>query len=280
MIQLPTDEELERLEEFNKPFCLTMYVPHIEQAAANSDRIELKNLLAKAETSLADDRVNPSMVKKMLRPARELLSSRQLWPLRPEGLALFVHSELFQHYYLPSGTLPYLLSIGKGFNLEPFLEVIQDNRAYLVLALSHNNVELFEGDHFKLKRLQLKNFPSNMEEALKIDEYPKWQETHNVAPASFGKGSEAFHGQYNVRQTDKKMLLQFFKLVDRSLRRILQRKNMPLILAGVGYLQPIYRQANTWPQLVEGGIEGNVEHQSPDILRDHAWLVLKQGGVT
>lgn len=282
MVQFPDRTELKQLRSFKQPFCLTIYVPHIEidpSGATNPNKIELKNLLRQAEAALAGEHVTPRDIKKTLRPARELLDNGELWPLRSESLALFLHPKLSRRYYLPD-EVPYMLTVERGFNLEPLEAAMQNNQPYLLLALSLKNVQVFEGDRFSLRRLNLKNFPSNMEDALNIDEYPKARETHTIAPASTGKGSEAFHGQYNVSQTKKEMLLMYFQIIDKRLRQFLQKKSMPLILAGVEYLLPIYRQANTSPFLLDEGIKGNVEHEDPDYLRQSAWLALQRQGAS
>lgn len=39
----------------------------------------------------------------------------------------------------------------------------------------------------------------------------------------------------------------------------------PLVLAGVEYLLPIYRRANTYPYLLDGGVTGNPEGRRPDV---------------
>ncbi|MCE2703319.1 MAG: hypothetical protein LW859_39355 [Anabaena sp. 49633_E8] len=48
-------------------------------------------------------------------------------------------------------------------------------------------------------------------------------------------------------------------VVDSALHKKLRGEKAPLILAGVEYLLPIYRQANTYPYLAETGITGNAE---------------------
>jgi hypothetical protein len=280
MVQLPSPQQLERLKSFKELFCLTIYAPHIEidpRGLSNPNRIELKNMLAQAETALLDDGVEPRDVKQTLRPARGLLSSREFWPIRSENLVLFMHPKLFDYYHVP-GDIPYALTVSRGFNLDPLLEIMRDNRSYLVLALSHKNVRMYEGDRFTIRRLKLKNFPTNMELALGIDEYPNWLETHRVAPTRQGKKSEDFHGQYNENETDKQMLLRFFRMIDVSLRKFLQKKDKPLILAGVDYLLPIYREANTSPYLMKKALTGNYERANPGKLREEAWQLLKAYG--
>jgi hypothetical protein len=49
----------------------------------------------------------------------------------------------------------------------------------------------------------------------------------------------------------------------------------PLVLAGVDYIQAIYRQANNYQHLVEGGIEGNPETWSNKELHQRAWPLVQ-----
>lgn len=150
---------------------------------------------------------------------------------------------------------------------------MKTDQTYYLLALSHNHIRFYKGDKYGLEPLAIKNLPDGMKETLNIDEYPNWRETHSIAPASSGKGSEGYHGQYNVRQTDKDMLLEFFRRVDKSLHRYLLGKRDPLVLAGVNYLLPIYQRANTYPYLAARGVAGNTERMSLDELHERVWAV-------
>jgi hypothetical protein len=279
MINLPSQQELKELKTFNEPFCLTIYAPFIDpNAATNPNRIELKNLLREAETALLSAGVEPKRIKKTLKPARLLEENHEFWPMHHESLVLFMHPELFRYYHIPAHTTPLMLTVENGFNLEPLLKVIAGNKQYFVLALSHKDVHLYKGDRYHLKPLHLKDFPSDMKKTLNIDEYPNWRETHAIAPSYMGKGSEAVHGQYNVAQTDKAMLKEFFRHIDHRLHSYLSSQHRPLILAGVQYLLPIYRQVNTSPYLLDGDIKGNLANSSLDLIRERAWSLMNKGG--
>lgn len=276
MAVVPTSDELRELEAFGRPHCVTVYAPPAEPSGASKDspgRIVIKNLLNRAEAELLCDGVAPRDVRKTLRPARELIASKAFRPLHDEGFALFVHPELFRFYHLPAG-LPQLVSVGSGFRLGPLLEVTSDNRSYLVLVLSHQHVRMFEGDRFRIRELHLRQLPTNMEQALNIDEYPNTARSRNASPASNRRRSEITHNEYSESQTDKDALSLFFRQVDASLRKFLQRKGEPVVLAGVAYLLPIYRRANTSPYLVPGGLAGNFEREKPDAIRERAWRLV------
>lgn len=277
MIHFPNQQELKELEAFNEPFCLTIYVPFIDaNAATNPNRIELKNFLREAETALLSAGVKPRDVKKTLRPARLLLEDHEFWPIHHESLVLFMHPKLFRYYHIPDHATPYILTVETGFNVEPLLKVMENNKRYFVLALGHKNVHLYEGDHYQLRLVQLKDFPADMKQTLNIDEYPNWRETHGIAPSYMGKGSEAVHGQYNVRQTDKDMLLEFFRRIDKRLHNFLFRQQRPLIIAGVSYLLPIYRKANTYPGLLPGAITGNQDNADLQTICRKAGQLVKR----
>jgi len=69
----------------------------------------------------------------------------------------------------------------------------------------------------------------------------------------------------------KDNLLKYFRLIDRGLHDLLRDERAPLVLAGVDYLFPIYREANTYPRLIEEGIPGNPQGISAETLH-HATL--------
>jgi hypothetical protein len=52
---------------------------------------------------------------------------------------------------------------------------------------------------------------------------------------------------------------------------LLKEEQAPLVLAGVEYLLPIYREVNTYQYLLDGGITGNPEGLSSENLHRQAW---------
>lgn len=271
MFNLPRADELNELTKVRAANCVTMYIPFSESySSAEPMRIHLKNYIRDAETILIDRKVSPDQIRKILEPIRILIDDHALWAQRTHSMVLFANIRMCKAYTIPHD-LPAVLAVQKGFVTKPLADIMATNAHYYVLALSHNHVKLFEGDQFQLKELHPDNFPTDMKQTLRIDEYPNWQETHEIAPSYMGKGSEAFHGQYNVRQTDKIMLTEFFRRLDKRVSALLSRSGAPLLIAGVNYLLPLYRQVNTYPRLLPGYIKGNLERASLDTIRQKAW---------
>lgn len=154
------------------------------------------------------------------------------------------------------------------------MKYLEKNYGFYVLALSHKHITLYEGDQYGLNVVPVKGLDVDMKKMLGIDEYPNWRETHTIAPASRGKGSEAYHGQYNVHQTDKIMLKDYFRRIDKKIHAYLLGKHKPLILAGVGYLLPVYREVNTYKHVLPQSLTGNMERTNLSELHHKAWAVL------
>lgn len=132
---------------------------------------------------------------------------------------------------------------------------MKKDQPFYILAVGHKNVRLFEGNRTSIHLLDIKGFPADMESTLGLDEYPNERSVHTVMRAGRETGVSA--GQYSVPNTDKVMLKEFFRRVDKMLHDLLMKHKYPLILAGVDYVQAIYRSVNSYPYLVGQGISGN-----------------------
>jgi hypothetical protein len=73
----------------------------------------------------------------------------------------------------------------------------------------------------------------------------------------------------------KEEIERFFRKVEKGIHEILRGEHEPLVLAGVEYLHPIYREVNTYPHLVEGGVTGNLDRMSPEEIGSKAWKIIE-----
>ena len=69
--------------------------------------------------------------------------------------------------------------------------------------------------------------------------------------------------------------MRYFRQIDQGLQDFLREEPAPLVLAGVEYLLPIYKEANTYPHLLGEGITGNPEGVSPEELHRQAWALVE-----
>jgi hypothetical protein len=84
-----------------------------------------------------------------------------------------------------------------------------------------------------------------------------------------------YHGHGVGKDDTKVNIVRFFHLLDKGLQTLLHDEQAPLVLAGVDYLLPLYREANTYAHLVEEGISGNPEGLRAEELQAQAWSILE-----
>jgi hypothetical protein len=134
-----------------------------------------------------------------------------------------------------------------------------DDGTFAILALSRNEVRLFEGSRHAVREVDMKHLPESMSSALKIRQRP------NLSPSGPLQGEE---GQ-------KELYRQFFHQVDRAIQPWLAANRAPLVLAGVDSLWPIYRKASHYRRIVDEGIPGSPEGMRADELHEQAWPLVQ-----
>jgi hypothetical protein len=115
-----------------------------------------------------------------------------------------------------------------------------------------------------------------MEEALWADDPEKQLNMHSGS-VSLGDGKNStgvFHG-HDPADEDKTNILRFFQSVNQGLNTLLDDKNSPMILAGVDYLLPIYREASSYHNLLKDGIVGNPDRENIKELHEKAWKIVR-----
>jgi len=166
---------------------------------------------------------------------------------------LFGSPDRFRTYWLPCHFEEQVI-VTSHFYLKPLLPFLAGDGRFYLLALSQNDIRLLEGTHYSISEVALPEaVPHSQASAMQYDEstnelrYPS-----SSSGASVGKGGRRatiFHGQGVGTDNEKMRILRYFQQIDRGLQALLRDETAPLLLAGVAYLFPIYREANTYPHL-------------------------------
>lgn len=231
------------------------------------NRIRLKNLLRQAENALRADGVRAGQIDAVLDPARQLLELMWLWDQPSDGLALFLGPDEFRYLRVPL-RLPELVTVGDRYVVRPLLPLLTAEGHFYVLALSQDEIRLFEGTRSGLEELALDGLPL----AVWLSTPRRPAQVHAFLADRGGTGSRAvFHG--NGEEDPKVRVLQHFQHVDRALRDALRDERAPLVLTGVRWLQALYHKANTHPGLLTTGVDGNPRDISLELLHRRAWAI-------
>jgi hypothetical protein len=84
-----------------------------------------------------------------------------------------------------------------------------------------------------------------------------------------------FHGQGVGIDDNKDRHLRYFREINGALKEILRDENAPMVLAGAEYYWPIYREANTYPHLLEKGVPGSPDDANETELHRRVWEVVR-----
>lgn len=267
-------EDLRSLSEKQEGPCVSIFTPTHRGADTQQDLIRFKNLLREAEERLIAAGVRATEARQLLEPAQGLLPDALFWQHQGDGLALFISRNLFHHYRVPLH-LEELVVVANRFHLRPLLPLLSGDEQFYILALSQNEVRLFQCTRHSTSEVELTDVPRNLDEALQFDTPERQLQFHTGTPAGTGKRSAMFHGHGGAGEDIKENLRQFCHRIDAGLHGLLREERAPLVLAAVDYLHPIYREANTYPHLLDRGSIGNPDRLSAEELCQQAWPIVE-----
>ncbi len=203
-----------------------------------------------------------------------MLEDTAFWKHQCDGLAAFLAPDFLRLYRLPLAFEELIATDGR-FHLKPLLPLLSGDGRFYVLAFSANGVRLVQGTHFTASEVDLRGVPRSLAEALQTHDVDEPLTFHTRPVGGVGSWTAIFHGHGVGIDDAKDDLLRYFQQIDRGLHAVLREEKAPLVLAAVGYLQPLYRQASGYPHLLEQGLEGNPDRLSARELHARPWPLVK-----
>ena len=276
-MNLLSKTELENLFNFRDGYCISIYMPGIKAGQeTRQNPIRFKNLLSEAQSKLIDGGLSASEADEYLQEATALIDNYNFWQHQAAGLACFISQNETRYYRLPQSFTESVVvnnceTNQNGFFLKPLLPLLTNDNNFYLLALAQNEIRLFQGNHYNIQQLDLpEDVPVSLAKALRYDDPEKQLQSHSVSDRN-----SIFHGQGVGTTDNKNEILRYFQQIDRGLNSLLESEQIPLILAGVEYLHPIYQEANSYAHLVTEGVIGNPENLAPEELHQQAWQVIQ-----
>ncbi len=257
---------LQDLLKAQDPPCVSIFLPtHRAGREVQQDPIRLKNLLRQAQRRVEELGFRSSC--DITRKANGLVTDSHFWRHQGDGLALFLSPSEHRHYRLPA-SFEELVVVADHFHLKPLLPVMSSAEHFYVLGLSQKYVKLFRGGRFSVGEVQLEGVPESLADALRFDDREASLQSHG------GRTTAIFHGHGLGKDDPKDDIRRYFRQIDAGLHDILRSDGSPLVLAGVDYLLPIYREITAHPNVVAGGVVGSPERVSIKQLHAEAWKLV------
>lgn len=267
-------QKLKALIDTKDDTCLSIFLPtFISGKEVEQNHIRYKNLVREAEEKLFEHGLRLADVEQLLKPVKAFTDDTLFWKYQSNGLAVFRSQNEFHNFRLPLD-FSELVIVSNRFNVKPLLPLLSTDGQFFLLAFSLNKVRLFQGTKYSVSEINLEGVPKSLSDALKFEMPEKALQFHTGGPRHGGKRDVRFFGTGASEADGKDAMLRYFQQLDKGVREFLKNDKAPLVLAGVDYLIPIYKEANKYAHLVTDGIHGNPDSISAKELHDKAWQLV------
>ncbi|WP_116995338.1 hypothetical protein [Desertimonas flava] len=269
-IDVVTTDDLLSLDGVAGP-CVSLYLPtHRYGPDVRQGPVVLRNQLAEVRRGLEGSGWRRPDIDDFLEPLNGLVSQDEFWQYQGAGLALFRAPDLDATHRLPLDVDEHV-DIGDSFRVAPLVPLVSGDGAFFILALSQNEVRLFEATRQRIGEVELTGVPRSMDEAL-AHEDPERQ----LQFRSAGQGAVQFHGHGAGDEVDKARLERYIRAVATGIdERLRGSGDRPLVLASVAYYLPIFKAASSYRGIVDDLVEGSPDGRPVEDLHRDAWQLVE-----
>ena len=266
-------EDIEDLLQLPGRPRISIYMPTFRAGVETQQNpIRLKNLLRSVQETLEESGMESTDAAELMTPVRELVDDQAFWQTASDSLAIFRSPEVFRTYRLPAA-LDELVLVNDRFHLKPLFTLLAEDQPFYVLALSLKNIRLIAATRHHAEELEIPGVPHSLTEALG-DLTRRYSQFQVGTSSKTVARSPIFHGHGTGEDNLKAEIVQFFNLADKALLKYMDR-DVPVVLAGVEYLLPRYKETTEHPKVLDEGLTGSAEGLSPEELRDIAWEIVE-----
>lgn len=265
--------------------CVSIFLPTFRAGGERQQNpIRLKNVVRDVAERLEKDwGMRGPDADKLLEPVKQLVDDNAFWLHQGDGLALFLSSDVFKSFRLPV-KVNELAVVEKRFHLKPLLPLLSgdgDGHFY-ILSLSRKNIRLLSASRFHVEEIDLdsRGVPTSFAEALgDLKQVQMQASTSSKTPHRFSmgpRGGPMFSAHATGEPNLDAELRNYFERFDDALGKIDVDRKAPVVLAGVEYLLPIYRDAaTTFQNICEDALRGNMEGEKAEDLHAAAWEIVE-----
>ncbi|MBS3821835.1 MAG: hypothetical protein KGY81_08755 [Phycisphaerae bacterium] len=259
--------DIDQLKAAEGPNAISIYLPTFQAGAeTRQNHIRMKNLLQEAQRQLEACGFSESESHKAMAPARALVEDLAFWREQDTALSVFIRDGRQWVFKLPVEVNEFV-AVCDRFHLRPLLQIVEETAEAFVLAISQKSVRLFHATRFDIEQLKLPDeTPASIETLAAFDDTERHVEFHTGSP-DHGPGNDRpaqYHGQGvgTDKAEEKKLVVEFARMVDDGVRTALRTQRAPLVLAAAESMADIYRGVTKYEPLHEEVLLGN-----PDLLR-------------
>lgn len=280
-MDLISKDTLTNLIEAQEGIAVSIYMPtYVSAREARQNPIRLKNLTDQAVEQLKQAGLNENEVENYLAPIFELIDDEAFWQEQDEGLALFLDADKLRIFNLPKRFEEFAV-VESAFYITPLIPIYKGNGPFFLLALDLKDPKIYMGSKFKLIRIEELDLPDSLQKMFnEFYEFHNHLQFHNKTATPNPDVADAREGVFFGRGGDdvdeNAEIRNHFHRFDEALMDYIDGEDAPLVLAGLGYLHPLYREANSYPNLLDEGITKDIESLSIEELHRETWNIVQK----
>lgn len=266
----PMQSQLRSLLAESRAPAISIFLPtHRAGQEIRQDPIRLKNLVRQAEQQLINEGTRAAEARNLLEPVAGLVEDSAFWRHQAEGLAVFRSPDVFRSYRMPFAVTEFV-AVSDRFYIKPLLPLLINEAHFYVLALSQKAVRLLDCTRDGLEPVSLPEMPEGIEQTLPEADGPAPYLQRYSLPMGGPEGGRVHGHGAGTEDVDVIKVKRYFHWVEEVLHQRLTNERVPLILACVEYLVPIYREVSRYRFIVEEIVAGNPDGVPDDELHRKA----------
>ncbi len=274
-MSLISKKEIEELHNLNQENCISIFIPTHrggKKVLQQEDTLALKNQLKEVKNKLEDKGFHADVIKKMTAPVQELIDDTSFWREQSDGLAIFIADGFTKIYILPVHFKEFNY-ISNSFYLKPIMPMFVGDGEFYLLMLERRNVKLYECTQHSFTEIVIDDLiPESKRDRVGFD-----YEEKNLQFRSGGTGQAGqamYHGQEAATGKRKNEIKKYLRAINDGLSPLIREESMPMLIAGQDPIFDIYKEVNTYSNLMENNI--TTDFKDTDIFEVHemAWEVM------
>ena len=272
----PDKSTLVRLAQHRSWPSVSIYLPtHTSGAGTAEDKIRFKNLIKVARERLAAEGLRDADAAALLSPLYDMETDEPFWRrVWLGGLALFVSADEFERVAVDVA-LPEQCVVGDRYYLRPLFAAVGAEMHFYALAIGKAGSSLYDCDAGSFDEVVLEGVPTSLADATKYDvaqsdlQGVSFASADSIAGA--GRATAMFHGHGGEKDVATTQMRQYLKEVEKAVTKAVGAENdTPLVLLGVEDQLALYREANTYNNLVAEQVTGSVAELSDKQVHERA----------
>jgi hypothetical protein len=227
--------------------CITVV---LEGSEAGDTAIELKNAIAAIRGELQKQGADSEA---LLRPIAEAGAEARF--VKARGSIVILRSPAVMEVHR-ARNLRSLVRVARHFDVRTLVALEAAHKSFSVLGLSQKRTRILKCTEDTFPEVPFPpGFPSNLADAMQTSQPDHVLDNRMTAGPSIGTGTVMF-GTTTDREAKDEYLLHFFRDVDNAVNALMRGSGEPLVAAGVEHEIALYRRVNTYPELLEAGVQG------------------------